>query len=240
MKIRKHDKSTIKEIEQKFDNEVHKYDNLEKGQLSAMDSVIIMDTVSRMAGAVQPNAKELLDIGSGAGNYTLKTVAYMPQVNCTLVDLSAKMLQKAKERVAAVITGSVNTLQGDIRALELPEEKYDVAIAATSLHHLREDHEWELVFAKVFKSLKKGGAFFISDIVLHDHEKINQAAWKGYWDYLYGAGGEELKQWVFEQIDKEDSPQTLNFQTNLMWKTGFENVEVLYRNSVFAAFVGVK
>lgn len=240
MKIRSHNKSTVEEIEKKFDNEVYKYENLDKGQLSAMDSVHIMNTVSGMAGAIQPNAKELLDIGCGGGNYSLKTIAHMSGVNCTLVDLSANMLQKAKERITKATTGNVDTIQGDIKVVDLPENKFDVVIAATSLHHLREDHEWEGVFKKIYKALKPGGALFISDLVLHDHSEVNQAAWKGYWDYLEEAGGEELKTWVYEQIDKEDSPRSLNYQTNLMWDIGFENVEVLYRNSVFAAFCGIK
>lgn len=240
MKIREYNKSSVEEIQNKFDNEVHKYDNLDKGQLSAMDSVIIMDTVSRMAGAVQPNAKEMLDIGCGGGNYTLKTLNYLKGTNCTLVDLSANMLAKAKERISEATSGIVNTLQGDIRKIEIGTEKFDIVIAATSLHHLREVEEWEHVFAKIYNALKPGGAFFISDLVLHDHAVINQAAWKGYWDYLEEAGGDKLKQWVYEQIDKEDSPRPLNFQTNIMWKCGFKNVEVLYRNSVFAAIVGVK
>ncbi len=240
MKIRNYNKSTPEEIREKFDNEVHKYDDLEKGQLSAMDSVKIMDTISYYAGAIQPGAKELLDIGCGGGNYTLKTIDYMDRVNCTLVDLSNKMLEKAKERISAASKGNVSIVQGDIREIELPENKFDVVIAATSLHHLREENEWENVFEKVYASMKNEGAFFISDLVLHDHVDINQAAWKFYWDYLEKAGGEELKQWVYEQIDKEDSPRPLNFLTGKLWGAGFKNVEVLYRNSVFAAICGVK
>jgi len=240
MKIRDHDKSTPKEIREKFDNEVHKYDNLEKGQQSAMDSAIIMETVSRMAGAVNPEAKELLDIGCGGGNYTIKTLAYLQNPNCTLIDLSSNMLQKAKERISEETTGGIETIQEDIREIDLPDNKFDIVIAATSLHHLREENEWEDVFAKIYKSLKSKGAFFVSDLVLHDHPEINQAAWKGYWDYLEEEGGDELKQWVYEQIDKEDSPRSLGFQTGLMWTCGFKFVEVLYRNSVFAAICGVK
>ena len=240
MKIRDYNKSTPKEIREKFDNEVHKYDNLERGQQSAMYSAIIMETVSRMAGAVCPKAAELLDIGCGGGNYTLKTLDFMPKVNCTLIDLSPNMLNKAQERVAEKTSGKVETMQGDIRQLDLPENKFDIVIAATSLHHLREGHEWEDVFGKIYRSLKPKGAFFVSDLVLHDHEGINTEAWKDYWNYLEKEGGEDLKTWVYEQIDKEDSPRSLSFQTQLMWKCGFKFVEVLFRSSVFAALCGVK
>ena len=240
MQIRTHNKSTPKDIREKFDHEVHKYGNLDHGQVSAMDSVLIMDTVAEYAGAVQSGAKELLDIGCGAGNYTIKTLAFMPAVNCTLVDLSGNMLKKAEERISKETSGTITPLLGDIREIDLPDEKYDVVIAATSLHHLREEVEWEHVFHKIYKAMAPGGVFLISDLVIHDHPTINEAAWKYYWDYLLEAGGEELKKWVYEQIDIEDSPRSLNFQMDMMRKFGFSFVEVLYRKSVFAAICGVK
>lgn len=240
MQIRQNNKATSEDIRKKFDKEVHKYENLDSGQLSAMDSVLIMNTVSEYARAVHPNAKELLDIGCGAGNYTLKTLEFMSKTNCTLVDLSSNMLKKAEERISKQTTGTITSVHGDIREIYLPDNKFDIVIAATSLHHLREEHEWENVFLKIYRSMNPGGIFIISDLVLHDHPGINEAAWKYYWDYLLEAGGEELKQWVYEQIDIEDSPRSLNFQTNLMKKCGFSFVEILYRKSVFAAICGIK
>lgn len=61
------------------------------------------------------------------------------------------------------------------------------------MHHLRSDEEWEMVFSKIYKSLKKGGCFWISDLIKHDHPAIDQLMWKRYSDYLEGVGAKPTK-----------------------------------------------
>jgi len=43
--------------------------------------------------------QDTLDIGCGAGNYTLKMLTKVANLNCTLVDLSEPMVEKTKSRV---------------------------------------------------------------------------------------------------------------------------------------------
>lgn len=64
--------------------------------------------------------------------------------------------------------------------------------------------------------------------------------WKRYGDYLTQCGGPEYQQKVFDYIDKEDSPRPLTYQLDLMRQVGFHSVEVLHKNSCFAAFGGIK
>ena len=45
---------------------------------------------------------------------------------------------------------------------------------------------------------------------------------------------------VFAYVTQEDTPKPLMFQIDLLRHVGFSNVEVLYKNSVFAAFGGRK
>jgi tRNA (cmo5U34)-methyltransferase len=64
--------------------------------------------------------------------------------------------------------------------------------------------------------------------------------WDRYGDYLESAGGPEYKAKVIDYIDVEDSPRSLSYQMELMKKVGFSTVDVLHKNSCFAAFVGIK
>ena len=52
-------------------------------------------------------------------------------------------------------------MQGDIRTAQLPEDKYDTIMAAAVLHHLRDDHDWETVFDKLYRLLKPNGSLDI-------------------------------------------------------------------------------
>ena len=155
-------------------------------------------------------------------------------------DLSVPMLAKAKERVGKETNGKVNAIQGDIRTADLGEGTYDIILAGAVLHHLREDEDWEFVFRKIYNSLAVGGSFWISDLVVQDSAPINNFVWERYGQYLEGLGGADYRQHVFDYIEKEDSPRSVNFQLDLMKKVGFRKVEILHKNLCFAAFGGIK
>ena len=233
-------KSTLLEIQQRFDNDVERFSNLETGQISTVDAALSLELLTQIAASVCPNAKSVLDLGCGAGNFTLKLLDLIPDLDCTLVDLSLPMLDKAKERISKVSKGKISTVQTDFLNLQLPAETFDIVVTGAAMHHLRTDEEWETVFTKIFKSLKKGGCFWISDLILHDNPAINQLMWKRYADYLEGIGGKAYQENVFAYIDKEDTPRSVMYQLDLMKKIGFSTVDVLHKNSCFSVFGGIK
>src|SRR4051794_36509384 len=145
-------KSTVQEIRERFDNDVERFSNLETGQTATMDSALALDLIAQTAAKTNPNARTILDVGCGAGNYTLKLLGYLPEMDSTLIDLSKPMLERAHSRVSAATSGVVTTVQGDVRELDLGTERFDLIVAAAVLHHLREDSEWESVFAKFYES----------------------------------------------------------------------------------------
>jgi tRNA (cmo5U34)-methyltransferase len=233
-------KSTTAEIRERFDNEVERFANLETGQVATMDAQISLELLTAAAKAIQPNATTVLDLGCGAGNYTLKMLSKVPNLDCTLVDLSPNMLERAKERVSYATTRKVTTIEGDIRDIELQKNHFDIILAGAVLHHLREDADWEFVFKKLYDSLTPGGCFFISDLLIQDHQGVNQMVWERYGDYLKQHGGEEYQQKVFDYIEIEDSPRSMVYQLDLMKKVGFSSVEILHKNACFGAFGGIK
>jgi tRNA (cmo5U34)-methyltransferase len=240
MKTEYSQKATNDEIKSRFDNDVERFSNLQSGQQTTIDAPLTMELCTEAAKYITPQAKELLDIGCGAGNYTLKMLSKIPELNCTLNDLSMPMLSKAKERVSANTKGTVTTIQDDMRNLNLPNNHFDIVLAAATFHHLRTDHDWELVFTKIYNALKPGGSIWISDLITHDSALINKLFQDKYRAYLEKLGGPEYAQKVFDYIDYEDTPRSLGYQLNLLSKIGFKDVEVLHKNSCFAAFGGLK
>jgi len=232
--------STNDEIKARFDNDVERFSNLDTGQVTTIDAPLTMELCTEAAKYVNPNAKELLDIGCGAGNYTLKMLSKISNLNCTLNDLSRPMLQRAKDRVSAQTSGQVTLLQDDMRNLDLPDNHFDIILAAATLHHLRDDADWGMVFTKFYKTLKPGGSIWISDLVTHDSPPLKNLFNQQYSDYLDTLGGPEYRQKVLEYVAHEDTPRSLNFQLALLTKVGFKQVEVLHKNSSFAAFGGIK
>ncbi len=232
-------KSTVAQIRERFDNDVERFANLQTGQSATIDAPLVLDLITAVAAGTNPHATHSLDVGCGAGNYTLKLLEKIPHLNTTIIDLSQPMLDKATERISAQTTGEITAVQGDIRDIELGEAKFDVIMAAAVLHHLRAEAEWRAVFAKFHRALKPGGSIWISDLVTHSTEAVQNVMWLRYGDYLAELKDEEYREHVFAYIEQEDSPRPVLWQLNLLQEVGF-NVEILHKNSVFAAFGGIK
>jgi tRNA (cmo5U34)-methyltransferase len=71
MKTPLNKKSTVNEIKERFDNDVERFSNLETGQQAVVNAPIMLELISELAASVKPGAKNMLDIGSGAGNNTI-------------------------------------------------------------------------------------------------------------------------------------------------------------------------
>lgn len=233
-------KSTVAEIKARFDNDVERFSNLETGQSATVDAPLVLNLIVQAAAAVKPQATHALDVGCGAGNYALSLLKALPDLNLDLNDLSQPMLERAEKRVSEATSGNVVTLPGDIRNLSLEGGRYDIIVAAATLHHLRDEGEWEQVFKKLYEALKPGGSLWISDLIEHSHESINALMWQRYGDYLTAHKDAAYRDHVFGYIEKEDTPRPLMYQLDLLRSIGFREVEVLHKNSTFAAFGGIK
>ena len=233
-------KSTVDEIRARFDADVERFSNLETGQSATVDAPLVLKLITEVAAAVTPKARHVLDVGCGAGNYTLMLLQRLPGLDCSLIDLSRPMLDRASQRVTAATSGKVETMQSDIRELDLGENRFDVILAAAVLHHLRADAEWDAVFAKFYRSLRPGGAIWISDLVESSVPAIQDVMWRRYGEYLSAFKGPDYRDSVYAYVAKEDSPRPLLYQLDLLRKVGFAQVEILHKNGCFAAFGAIK
>lgn len=233
-------KATNEEIKTRFDSDVERFSDLDSGQQTTIDAPLTMELCTEAAKHINPNAKELLDIGCGAGNYTLKMISKIPNLNCTLNDLSLPMLKRAEDRVSAQTTGKITLIQDDMRNLNLPDNHFDIVLAAATFHHLRTDADWENVFTKIYRALKPGGSIWISDLIAHDSVLIDKLFQDQYGAYLETLGGETYKQKVLDYIEYEDTPRSLNYQLALLQKVGFSVTEILHKNCYSAAFGAIK
>ncbi|MEO8377325.1 MAG: class I SAM-dependent methyltransferase [Candidatus Sumerlaeota bacterium] len=233
-------KSSVEEIRARFDKDVERFSNLETGQSATIDAPLALELIAGAAAATTPHATHILDVGCGAGNYTLKLLAKISNMSATLVDLSEPMLQRAEVRVSAATSGTVTPLQRDVRDCQFPPESFDIITAAAVLHHLRTDDEWRSVFTNFHRWLRPGGSIWVSDLIIHDDPAIQGLMWERYGEYLTSLKGEKYRDEVFAYILKEDTPRSLSFQMDLLKSAGFASVEVLHKKSCFAAFGAIR
>ncbi len=103
--------------------------------------------------------EEIVELGCGGGRNAGELLKKYPSAKVTAIDYSEVSVGKAKEYNAEEIkSGRCMVQQGDVSALALPEEKFDLATAFETIYF------WpglEKCFAQVAKVLKPGGVFMI-------------------------------------------------------------------------------
>ncbi|MEZ6091012.1 MAG: class I SAM-dependent methyltransferase, partial [Pirellulaceae bacterium] len=109
-------KSTTDEITARFDADVERFSNLETGQSATIDAPLSMQLITEAAVRLTPKIERALDVGCGAGNNTLKLrQVYGKPFASDLLDLSAPMLERAKQRVNDAGMDAVTTWHADLR-----------------------------------------------------------------------------------------------------------------------------
>ena len=102
---------------------------------------------------------EVLEIGCGGGRNAGEILKKYPSGYVTAIDYSEVSVAKARDyNKEAIEAKKMEVNQGDASALDLPEEKYDLATAFETIYF------WpglERCFGEVARVLKKGGSFMI-------------------------------------------------------------------------------
>jgi tRNA (cmo5U34)-methyltransferase len=177
-------KSTADEIRQQFDADVERFSNLETGLSATVDAPLAMGLIAQTAAVTTPYARHVLDVGCGAGNYTLKLLERLPNLDATLIDLSQPMLDRARERVSRATVDRIITIRGDIREVELPDGHFDIVLAAAVMHHMRTDQEWQKVFAAPHRALRPGGSVWVFDLVESSILVVQELMRQRYGEYV--------------------------------------------------------
>ncbi|MFW6289907.1 MAG: arsenite methyltransferase, partial [Mariniphaga sp.] len=179
------------------------YSNID-GYVAGADLGLGCGLPTEFAG-IQPG-DNVLDLGSGAGNDCFVARSLVGETGrVTGLDFSEEMLIKANNNLLKTGFSNMAFVQGDIENMPLPDAGFDVVISNCVLNLVPDKQK---AFAEIFRVLKSGGHFCISDVVINGHlpDGLKEAA-EMYAGCVSGA------------LMKED-------YLNLIGQQGFTNIDV--------------
>ena len=110
-------------------------------------------------------SQKILILGEGDGRFLLKLRKQNPTAHIDCIDLSEKMLTKAKERLKSHNERNLENLhfrQVDIRDVSLPEDTYDTIVTLFFLDCFNQNSS-EKIISKIVQSLRPGGYWYWAD-----------------------------------------------------------------------------
>ena len=221
------------DIRMKFDHISVNYDRQRKQLIPCFE-----DFYGIALSMIKPVSERptVLDIGAGTGLFSSFLLGKIPDARLTLIDISEKMLNVAKERFQDV--SGVEYIVGDYTHYDSFQE-YDIIISALSIHHLSDQQKYEL-YKQCYSMLKPNGLFINADQVL-GNTQYTDSLFKKHWKSGVensGLSQEEISS-AYERI-KLDKEATLSQQLSWLRDIGFSDVDCVYKYYHFAVMLGRK
>ena len=169
-----------------------------------------------MAERIPDNCGSLLDLGCGTGLELNAILKRFPGLHVTGIDLCEPMLAVLRQKHPSALL----TLRcEDYFEAELGMEAFDTAISFESLHHFQPAKK-EGLFRKLYQALKPGGLYLECDYIAccAQEERL----------LMYVCAQKRAREGIPEGLFVHfDTPLTLEHETELLERAGFQAVEAL-------------
>ncbi|HEX7734866.1 MAG TPA: class I SAM-dependent methyltransferase [Ktedonobacteraceae bacterium] len=116
---------------------------------------------------------QVLDAGTGPGTLARHIARHQPQLQVYGVDISADMIQLAREHTEREqLTERVHFEAGNVAHLPYPDHSFDVIVSTISMHHW---YELEQPLRDLHRVLRPGGRLLIYDFRFMQARTIEKA-----------------------------------------------------------------
>ena len=177
------------------------------------------------------------DLGAGTGFLSALVLDRYPKARITLIDTNEDLLEKSRKRLQKS-DSQLTWLQADYVRTD-PPGKYDLIVTAMSVHHLNEIDKRAL-FRTLYSRLNSGGFFVIADRIKAPTENLRDT-YRAFWtEDCRNAGADEEAIAASLERMADDHDSYVYDQHEWLRNAGFHDVDIYYKNQMFAVFGGQK
>ena len=194
------------------------------------------DQIIDLLRVYKQDTVDWLDTGCGTGTLSARVLEKEQNVRFTLCDPSEKMLDIAKKKLKDKNIRFVNAASHELEF----ESEYDV-ITAVQCHHYYKTDERKKAVLKCYRALRDGGIFITFENIRMSSATSDDMAMKRWVNFLRAHGNSE--QDIKMQIDRrgvETFPITVEDHIDLLKRTGFKSVDILWASYLQAGFIAIK
>ncbi len=106
----------------------------------------------------------VLDLGCGPANQLVQVARLNPRAHFIGLDVSAEMLERARQTIVRCSVANVESVPGDMTTLaEFPDDSFDCVMSTMSLHHLPDEAALSEALRAARRVLKPGGGLYLVD-----------------------------------------------------------------------------
>ncbi len=151
----------------------------------------------------------VIDLGSGAGNDCFIARKFTGESGKVIgIDFTDAMIARARNNAEKIGFNNVEFRQGDIEDMPVSSNKADVIVSNCVLNLVPNKHK---VFSEIYRVLRPGGHFSISDIVLEGELPVK---WKEVAELYAGCVSGAIQKDLYLDIIKETGFANIILQKN--------------------------
>jgi len=118
---------------------------------------------AQICQVIRPGER-VLDLASGPANQLAQIARLNPACQFVGVDLSAEMLDRARELITAQQLSNISFVTGSITDLgQFEDNSFDAVMSTMALHHLPDEDCLNRTFAEAARVLKPDGGLYLAD-----------------------------------------------------------------------------
>ena len=224
-------KNNVKEA---FDRSAESYDRARRQLIPCFDEYY--DAALNLIPFEANDKFSVLDLGAGTGLLSALVHDRFPNAHITLMDISDKMLSKARarfEKSPEMFDYKIADYTAGISG------SYGCIVSALSIHHLTSDEKQKL-FSDIYSALPEEGMFINADQALGASPEIDRIYRADWLEKVKCSGlSEDDIASALERL-KEDKMDTLESQLAWMKQADFRLVNCWYQNYSFMVVTGKK